>query len=543
MKSIFTRLIATVLSLSLATLQIAHAQGIDPAARGLAVQAKANASAVSIAASKVGTVGVRYFGGRVYRTFSIPANSSGTTFEVMMTTATDFDAVRIIYAMGNLDPSGGAITPTVIGRVAVVGDPSDATISALPTSSWITQTWGGTAANNYMGGSSPGTLPPAATSARRGFTISDLIPISSVPRTDGGKYPLLLVRADLYTPDSSGGQIVISGTATSTVANWATHPSGRIWRQMWRNGAWVNTGLMTNVDGGSPIAGVIYYARGKIVNVAGFGDSITESVGGTYRGEGFGFPATQALTAAGGPAYEWSNFGWESQNTTAILQNLNDAVALGLPFNVGVIPNGSPNDVANGSGSVGSISGTTLTVTTANSGFAVGQYIYLPGITPGTYITALGTGTGSTGTYTVNISQTVASGALSNTNPITSTIINATRWKAQMMYNKLAGAGISPVIWTWLPTNDAQKTYGPSDSLRVAYNSDLRARAASGMVVADFDTALSGVTNSAGQVQYLAGATTDNIHPNDTGNAILAPMLQKAISKAFYVGPGSVVGR
>lgn len=58
----------------------------------------------------------------------------------------------------------------------------------------------------------------------------------------------------------------------------------------------------------------------------------------------------------------------------------------------------------------GSLSGTTLTVTSVSSGtLAVGQELFGVGITNETVITALGTGTGGTGTYTVNLSQTVAS--------------------------------------------------------------------------------------------------------------------------------------
>jgi hypothetical protein len=58
----------------------------------------------------------------------------------------------------------------------------------------------------------------------------------------------------------------------------------------------------------------------------------------------------------------------------------------------------------------GSISGTTLTVTNMTSGsIAVGQALFGVGITQATVITALGTGTGGAGTYTVNLSQTVAS--------------------------------------------------------------------------------------------------------------------------------------
>jgi hypothetical protein len=59
---------------------------------------------------------------------------------------------------------------------------------------------------------------------------------------------------------------------------------------------------------------------------------------------------------------------------------------------------------------VGSISGNVLTVTSVTSGaLAIGQAIYTVGITIPTVITALGTGTGGTGTYTLNNSFTISS--------------------------------------------------------------------------------------------------------------------------------------
>ena len=57
----------------------------------------------------------------------------------------------------------------------------------------------------------------------------------------------------------------------------------------------------------------------------------------------------------------------------------------------------------------GSISGTTLTVASVSSGtLAVGQVVFGIGIAQETVITALGTGSGGVGTYTINISQTIA---------------------------------------------------------------------------------------------------------------------------------------
>jgi len=59
---------------------------------------------------------------------------------------------------------------------------------------------------------------------------------------------------------------------------------------------------------------------------------------------------------------------------------------------------------------VGSISGTTLTVASIGSGgISVNSTIYGPGVAYGTYVTALGTGTGGVGTYTLNSSQTIGS--------------------------------------------------------------------------------------------------------------------------------------
>ncbi len=63
----------------------------------------------------------------------------------------------------------------------------------------------------------------------------------------------------------------------------------------------------------------------------------------------------------------------------------------------------------------GSISGTTLTVTVMQSGtIAVGQAIFGQGIAQNTVITALGTGSGGVGTYTVSDSQTVTSTAINS---------------------------------------------------------------------------------------------------------------------------------
>lgn len=63
----------------------------------------------------------------------------------------------------------------------------------------------------------------------------------------------------------------------------------------------------------------------------------------------------------------------------------------------------------------GSTSGTTLTVTGVSSGtIGIGQSLYGIGVLAETVITALGTGTGGAGTYTINRSQTVAAESMNS---------------------------------------------------------------------------------------------------------------------------------
>jgi Phage stabilisation protein len=64
----------------------------------------------------------------------------------------------------------------------------------------------------------------------------------------------------------------------------------------------------------------------------------------------------------------------------------------------------------------GSTSGTTLTVNTVSSGtLAVGQSLYGVGVLAETVITALGSGSGGAGTYTINRSQTVSARVMNST--------------------------------------------------------------------------------------------------------------------------------
>lgn len=94
-----------------------------------------------------------------------------------------------------------------------------------------------------------------------------------------------------------------------------------------------------------------------------------------------------------------------------------------------------------------SVSGTTMTVTAVASGtIAVGQVLSASGLLGGTTITALGTGTGGTGTYTISSSQTVASTTFSVVGIEFSGIPSWVK-KITVMMNGISGSGTGvPVI-------------------------------------------------------------------------------------------------
>ena len=87
----------------------------------------------------------------------------------------------------------------------------------------------------------------------------------------------------------------------------------------------------------------------------------------------------------------------------------------------------------------GSIATTVLTVTFMYLGtLGIGTVVTGPGVTSGTTITSLGTGTGGTGTYNVNHSQTVSSELLTTISDPNALLIERT--KANQIYNDITGS-------------------------------------------------------------------------------------------------------
>lgn len=121
-------------------------------------------------------------------------------------------------------------------------------------------------------------------------------------------------------------------------------------------------------------------------------------------------------------------------------------------------------------------------------------------------------------------------------NTITSTNVDTIRLTLGRIMAEFSAAGIRCVLRTIAPVNPsvANHNHDATDALRVAWDNEVVASyGASGYAIFDVRPALNGTTDADGQVNIAAGLTTDGIHPNDAGNAALAPYAAAAAKRAL----------
>lgn len=124
-------------------------------------------------------------------------------------------------------------------------------------------------------------------------------------------------------------------------------------------------------------------------------------------------------------------------------------------------------DTTSGAFVTGSIAGTTLTVSAVTNGaIAVGMAVRGQGVAAGTYIVALGTGTGGVGTYSVGISQTVAATAISCDNGGTYVVDKlGRRWKR---------AASGSLLLDWFSLDPTDETAAWNRASLAAFNLGVR---------------------------------------------------------------------
>jgi hypothetical protein len=188
---------------------------------------------------------------------------------------------------------------------------------------------------------------------------------------EGGWYECDKVRFRQGTPEKIGG--------------WRRFSAGTflgICRSLWN---WVTNGNLNLIGVGTNLK--FYIERGGVYNDVTPNDSYS---GANATGSIDGLTGTASIGATGTGSIGSTATGFIGAAVTGVI--------------------GSTNTSTIGFKCTASIATTTLTVTAVTDGvISIGDIISGTGVTSGTTITALGTGTGGVGTYTVSASQTVAS--------------------------------------------------------------------------------------------------------------------------------------
>lgn len=100
-------------------------------------------------------------------------------------------------------------------------------------------------------------------------------------------------------------------------------------------------------------------------------------------------------------------------------------------------------------------------------------------------------------------------------------------WQIRAFVGECRKYGTTPILCTSVPAG--QITDPVWDAVRKSVNEDIRAMAAHGAIICDFDAA---VSNGAAVARFLPGLSGDNVHPSDAGHAVMAEVYRSALLAA-----------
>lgn len=368
--------------------------------------------------------------------------TNGTTYQDVFTVEQEFDAIQLVIA--TIQTSGTTVRSAHYFNVLPDVNLTDAQMDALP--GWSFCDWDENDGNSVR--AQFATFAPSTSRPR--YLISQKKQANSIPRTDGGRFAPIVVRSHLY---SNNATPTVCGNGTSDVFTNVARSDGRTHKTR----KCVGQGMTTFADGANtnqtPLVGIIYWSRGRVVNVAKGGDSVWQDRN-EPMGDGWMRDEVIRRTNKTQIAYECADFAW-SGFTSANYHNIAmDAIGQ-FPIDIMGYPAASPNDIATGA--------------------------------------SLATATAA---------------------------LNSARSRHQEFISKCADNDVVPIIGTFAPVATAANDYTLCDAARTAFNEEIRALKARGVLVADLDASLAGATVN-GQVQPMAGTMLDNIHPNTVGRELV----------------------
>ncbi len=276
---------------------------------------------------------------------SFPANSNanGLTIRARVALAGEWDAVRV--HVPNMHTSTVAGFRLALGVTATLGawattaptaNNTGAATAAAPSNTEPVNVSGGVLLTATFARQSSVTLPVAenATALCPSWSSTDWMPIKSIPRTDGGAFPLLDVVG--FYPAGTTATQAFTGASGTAWAMWGrddTPSNGRVWRAWMQDGDCITTpgnfSATTTTAALWPI--IIEYRskkRGYTIMVAG--DSIYNAHNVTYPQDGFAHKALSTLHTAEAPV-ELCDISVPGATTMAILERAQIIVPLVKP--------------------------------------------------------------------------------------------------------------------------------------------------------------------------------------------------------------------
>lgn len=402
------------------------------------------------------------------------ASPSASNFTYHETFTVEYAATRFRIALLNFHTAtvdvgvnagvkGGIISVSNgIGSDVTFGSGTGADRYTPSTGSWTNITWSG---NTYV------TLAARVSASEPSVTWSDWIDISTIPRTDDGTLPVVMVR--LYVPSSgsanyynispaqSRGQAIAN--SANTGASATTWTNGRFHQSIRYTGDGITTpaNFQPTTDlGYNMFAGIEYNSKRPGFTLLANGDS----------------------TCAGSVNGILGNYG------NGHLWQALDLVREQFPE--------LPIDLAN----IGLSSSATDTFLARLSW----------------YINTVA------GSFNLAYYQPHSQNDGTPTQAVIDTAFN--RWgQASALLN---AAGKPFFVSTPMP-NTSLGWNAAADAFRLQARTELLAAPYGGVDVADFESVSDGATPA----RYATAYTTDNAHPNDAGYAVLAPDVAKCIAR------------
>lgn len=172
------------------------------------------------------------------------------------------------------------------------------------------------------------------------------------------------------------------------------------------------------------------------------------------------------MSSAGVPSWKNPQYGSFYDTTTQAATIINTAYPITLnttDLSNGVTVETTAAVVTGTISNGGGVAGTVLNVTAVTSGtISIGQTLTGTGITAGTRVVAFVSGTGGTGTYTVDVSQLVASTTINATKASRIKVSQAGTYNFQFSIQLDKTAGGVGLWYVWARVNDSDKSWSAS---------------------------------------------------------------------------------